>query len=273
NTMDTAGGRSVITKITGASGCAACDGDVVGYQYDDDGRITQKEYANGRKIDYRDFDAKGRAETVVYDPDTEDELTITYTRHPAMDALLSRSQPSVLGAGTALTIWDYDDDGNTVPNENPTRLVHRKIEQGFTRDSQGATVPHETVTAFTYDAKGQVLTIDGPLTGFQDRTEFQYDPVTGDLLSATHPLGGTTWFSNYDPAGRPKRVTDPNGAITSLTHDPMGRPATVTRQSDGACRTHTYNPAGEMATVTLENGATYSFTYDNVYGRLIRTTD
>ncbi|MCP4350815.1 MAG: RHS repeat protein, partial [Desulfobacterales bacterium] len=187
--------------------------------------------------------------------------------------LLSRSQPSVLGVGPALTIWDYDNDGNTVSNETPTRLVHRKIEQGFTRDSQGATVPHETVTTFTYNTKGQVLTIDGPLTGFQDRTEFQYDPVTGDLLSATHPLGGTTWFSNYDPAGRPKRVTDPNGAVTSLTHDPMGRPATVTRQSDGACRTYTYNPAGEMATVTLENGATYSFTYDNVYGRLIRTTD
>ncbi|PQP33701.1 hypothetical protein C6A37_11580, partial [Desulfobacteraceae bacterium SEEP-SAG9] len=107
-----------------------------------------------------------------------------------------------------VTIWDYDDDGNATPNENPTRLVHKKIEQGFTKDITGNVVPYEYITTYTYNSKGQVLSINGPQPGDSDITAFTYDPGTGDRLSVTPPLVGATTYSQYDAAGQPGRVTD-----------------------------------------------------------------
>ena len=81
------------------------------------------------------------------------------------------------------------------PNEAPTALLSQVIEEGFTRDAAGATVPYRTVTSLTYDGRGQVQSIDGPLPGAGDTTVLDYESGSGNLVSVTRPLVGAAFFA------------------------------------------------------------------------------
>jgi len=266
-------GKKRVTDISGPEGCASCGNDVIRVEYDRALRVIEVEYANGLINQFDDFDSRGNTRIEKTGIGTSDEKTISYTFHPEMDAKLSRTEPSILGQGTKTTIWDYDDDGNDAPNENPTRLLYRKIEKGFTTDVSGAVFSYEYITSYTYNSKGQVLTIDGPHTGPQDRTTYTYSETTGDLLSVNNPLVGNTIYSDYDAAGNKGRVTDPNGNAQIYTYDGKGRIKTITNSADGSVTTYNYNTAGELTQVTAFNGITTGFAYDSAYGLMTKTTD
>jgi hypothetical protein len=70
-----------------------------------------------------------------------------------MNAPLTRIEPSVLGGGNKKTIWDYDNDYDAIPNEDPASLVSRIIEKGFTKDATGNVIPYEYITTFTYNER------------------------------------------------------------------------------------------------------------------------
>ncbi|RLB17393.1 MAG: hypothetical protein DRG82_06580, partial [Deltaproteobacteria bacterium] len=264
-------GYKAFTEKNGGVPCPNCGGSVVKKTYNSDLRVTEIRYANGLVYRFDDFDANGNATLMTIQPGTPQEKTILRTFHPQIRAKLSQSEPSVLGAGDKITIWDYDDDGNDTPNENPTLLLHRKIERGFTRDIAANITPYEHITTYSYDNKGNILSIDGPLPGTADTTTFTYDAVTGDLLSITRPVVGTTTYSQYGADGRVGRITDPNGNATLYTHDGRGRVLTMTRE--GNTTMYAYNAAGDIASITQPNSVTTSFTYDTAYGRLTRIED
>jgi len=58
-------------------------------------------------------------------------------------------------------------------------------------------------------------------------TQFTYDPVTGNLMTATDPLNQTTTIA-YNGFGQPASVTDPLTNTTMLTYDAVGNLETVT---------------------------------------------
>ncbi len=261
-------GRKYIANITGGS-CASCGGDAVRYGYDGQRRVNEIEYANGRIDTYSDFDADDRYHTEVQNAGSVAERTFTYDYHPDTGDRLFIRESSILGAGDKETIFDYDDDSNTVPNENPTRLMHRKIERGFTRDSAGTVTAFEHITTYTYDAKGNVLTIDGPLPGTQDTITYTYDPITGDRLSETRPLVGATYFT-YDDAGNVETVTDANGIVTTITYDGRNRQLATTR--NGVATSRTYTAAGELDSTTDALNRTMDYTY-NVAGFMEKIID
>ncbi|MFZ0449299.1 MAG: DUF6531 domain-containing protein, partial [Desulfatiglandaceae bacterium] len=265
-------GYKAFTEKNGGIPCLNCGGNVVSKKYDSELRLTEVQYANGLKYQFDDFDSRGNARIFRIQPGTPEGKTIVRTFHPEIRAKLSQSEPSVLGAGDKVTIWDYDDDGNAVPNENPTQLPHRKIERGFTWDTSGNVISFEFISTFSYDGRGHILTIDGPQPGTEDTTTFSYDDLTGNLLSVTRPVVGPASYSQYGADGMVGRVTDTNGNATLYTYDGRGRILTMTQEGNGAT-TYAYNAAGDITGIAQPNGVTFNFAYDALYGRLIRVED
>ncbi|MCG2747914.1 MAG: DUF6531 domain-containing protein, partial [Desulfobulbaceae bacterium] len=260
-----------ITDITGPGGCTSCAGEMpVHYVYDDQLNVTEEVYANGAIKRFLDYDASGKPGTVVLAAGTTEERTIHYTYHPETDEQMTRIEPSVLGSGNKETIWDFDDDYDDIPNENPTSLVSRLVEKGFTRDNTGAVVSYEYVTTYHYNTKGQLVSGDGPVAGTADTTTFTYDPETGDLLTVTRPAVGTVTFGNYDEAGNPGIMTDVNNQQTVFTYD--GRNRQLSSTINGIQNSRSFNLAGDLESVTDPAGRALSYSYYNS-GRLHRITD
>jgi len=266
-------GRKRVIQTQGPACAPYSESNVIRWAYDESMNLSEVESANGTITQYQDYDEKGNPGTVRLAVGTPEERLISYTYHPDINLPLSRTEASALGSGNKVTIWDYDDDYDTTANESPTRLLSRIIEQGFTKDSSGTTVPYEYITTFTYNAKGQVLSIDGPLPASDDTTSFTYDNVSCDLLSITQPLIGTSTFSEYDAAGMAGKVTDVNGQSKGFTYDGKGRVTAIINDTDRSSKTISYNAAGQPASVTDEDAVTYTYQYDPFHGRLIRITD
>ena len=272
-TLGLAGGRTRVTAVSGAAGAPYSEGNAVKWVYDAAMRLTEVDYAGGTINRYQGYDDQGNPATVILASGASEQRTITYTYHPEMNTPLTRTETSVLRSGNKVTIWDYDSGSDGTPNESPTRLVSRLIERGFTKNQSGAVIPYEYVTTSTYNARGQALTIDGPLPGTGDTVAFTYDASTGDLLTVSKPLVGSTVFSDYDGAGRPGRVTDANNQARTFTYDGGQRVLSVTAQAAGGVTIYTYTGAGKLESVTDPDGAARTFTYSADYGRLVRITD
>lgn len=146
--------RKRVTGMQGPAGAPYSDSNAIRWVYDTSMRLTEVEYAGGTINQYQDYDDRGNPGTVKLAVGTSEEHTFTYTYHPDMNRAMSRLEASVLGSGDKFTIWDYDDDYNATPNENPTGLISRIIEQGFTKNLSGGIIPYEYITTFTYNARG-----------------------------------------------------------------------------------------------------------------------
>jgi RHS repeat-associated protein len=266
-------GRMRVTAMQGPAGAPYIDSNVIRWVYDSQMNLIEAETIDGTIYQYQNYDDRGNPGTIQFAYGTSEERVITYTYHPDMNVPLTRTEVCVLGSGNKETIFDYDDDGDAIPNESPTHLLFRVIEKGFTKNISRAIVPYEYITIFTYNGKGQILSIDGPLPGNEDTTSFVYNAATGDLLSITRPLIGSTGFSNYNAAGQVGQVTDVNGQSKSFTYDGRGRLTVITHQADGSASSIIYNTAGLPDARTDEDGIISSFEYDPVYGRLARRID
>jgi len=266
--------------ITDKEGLQSTDSgeNIVRIEYNDDSRVTLKEYANGRTDQFQDFDSNGNAQTEILAAGTPEERVVTYT-YSQYNLILARAEPSVLGPGNKETIWDYDDDYDGIPNENPTTLLSRKIEKGYTHDSSGSVVPYEYITTYHYqpvinpnDPIGLLSSVDGPRPGNGDMTTYTYHPTTGDLESITQPEIGTTTYGNYDAAGNVGSMTDVNQVTTTYTYDGCNRLLTTTTNGS-LTRSITYTGAGEIDVMTDESGRTLDHDYDETHGRLQNITD
>ncbi len=272
-TLNSIDGRKRVTAMSGIAGAPYSDNNAIRWVYDTEMRLIEVEYKGGTINRYQDYDDRGNPGTVRLASGTPEQRIITYTFHPEINVPLTRTEVSVLGGGNKVTIWDYDTDYNTTPNENPAALLSRIVEQGFTKNSAGGVISYEHVTTLTYNAKGQVISIDGPKPGNTDITNFSYDGTTGNLLSLTRPLIGSTTFSGYDASGKVGLITDVNGQSKGFSYDGRGRITTITNNADSSSTTIAYNTAGQPQSVTDPDSITRSFDYDTDYGRLTRITD
>ncbi len=235
-------------------------------------------YTNGRIDQFQNHDASGNPQEIILGFGSDYERAISLTWHPDRSAVLTRTEPSVLNtSGDKVTVWDYDDpndanDNPAVYNENPTLLPYRVIEKGYTKDQTGAVVPYEYVTLITYNSKGQILSVNGPLAGDGDITAYTYDPTTGNLLTLTRPLVGDTVFSDYDAAGFAGTITDVNNLNTGFTYDGRGR-VTAILHPDNSTETRDYNLAGLLETSTSEDGVPHTYEYKTSTGLLDTITD
>jgi Domain of unknown function (DUF6531) len=90
---------------------------------------------NGVTTRYEDHDLNGNARRVIEAWGMTEERRTTYTYHPKLRGEpLTVARTSVLNPeGERVTIFDYDNDGNGIPNEAPTTRVQRILEQGIVK--------------------------------------------------------------------------------------------------------------------------------------------
>ncbi|MCP4687971.1 MAG: RHS repeat protein, partial [Desulfobacterales bacterium] len=272
--LETIGGRRVAVELLQGPAWAPYDqSGVVRRGYDAAGRLVELEYANGALHCFEDWDENDNPGRVTLAKNTAVEREIRYTWHPDLNTPLTRAEESLLGPGDKIAIHDYDNDGDEIPNEEPTGLLHRLIQRGYTRGASGEVVAYEYITTLEYNDKGQVIAMDGPLPGDEDRTVYTHVPANGDLISATPPLLAPVVFSDYDAAGRPGRITDSNNQTRALAYDGRGRMTSVTHEGDGGSSTMAFDAAGQPLTRTDADQISRYFQYDAARGRLERVTD
>jgi YD repeat-containing protein len=120
---------------------------------------------------------------------------------------------------------------------------------------------------YTVNARGQVLTINGPRTDASDVTTMTYygdaDTCTGcrgQVHTVTNALSQVTTFTAYDADGRPTTITDPNGVATTLTYKPRGWLAS--RSTAGETTSYDYDFMGNLTKVTLPDSSWVIYQYD-----------
>jgi len=261
-------------------GCSGCSEGDQRYIWDNNGNMIRHiniDNDMNRETRFGNYNSRGNPGTVRKAYGTADQQNITYTYHPKLNAPLTITKSSILNSGqNKTTIFDYDDDYDSIANEDPKYRISRLIERGFTKDGSGNTVSFEYITTYNYNSNGQLISIDGPRTDINDITTFTYYPDNpsygynrSQLESRTDAAGNTYTYSNYDVYGNPGQITDPNNVITSYTYDLKGRVKTISTENN--ITQFFYDNKGNVDYIILPEGNIIDYTYD-VVDRLMGIT-
>lgn len=200
------------------------------------------------------------------------------TKHTISSAGLETSRTEAFGTAQARTIgttWD-------TTLRLPTQVTRTGLTTDMTYDTPGnmltykqtdtqtQTVPYTTTGnnrtwTNTYDALGNVLTADGPRTDLTDTTTYTYTSTEKNLATVINALSQVTSITSYDNMGRPLSFTDPNGLVTDLTYDDLGRLKTYTVNATAGDQVTAidYDLAGLVTLITLPDATTLAYEYDN----------
>ncbi|MFL6621609.1 MAG: RHS repeat-associated core domain-containing protein [Sulfurifustis sp.] len=240
------------------------DGKILTQTFDANNNVLSRTDEEGRLFTYT-YNSANQLLTMTEGSGTTASRTTTYTYlSSTVDLPTQIKRPSVIADSqhSSLVSITYD------AQKNPTVITR----SGFT--PSGTAVSRSI--SFTYNASGQVTSVDGPRTDVSDVTTFTYYTCTtggacGQLRTVTDALGHTTTFDSYDGAGRLLQKTDPNGLQTQYRYDLRGRLSQITETpAVGTARltSYTYTPAGDVRSVTFPDGRTLTYDYDNA--RMLR---
>ena len=180
----------------------------------------------------------------------------------------------------ARTLYTYTSDGKLYTVE----------EIGKTLGSTGSVVGYDYTTTNTYDTHGRLSQVDGPLSGSNDITVYDYwstssDPLTNLYLEdrkvkvdSSNYL--TTTYSTYDFWGHATTIAAPDTTLTCRTFDSARGYLTENRETMAGQSTCTSNSADlvtdylrdsalRLTKVTRPDGGCVFYDYDAA-GRLLR---
>jgi RHS repeat-associated protein len=237
--------------------------------------------ANGNLSSHTDY--KGNRTNYTYDlarnleTSRTEALTASGAATPQTRTISTQWHPTFrLPTGIAeplrSTTFAYDPDGTQCGARGA--LCSRTIQptsdangsQGFSAAPSGAA----RTWTYTYNANGDVLSVNGPRTDAADVTSYTYyadddtDPgKRGNVATITNALGHTISITAYNAHGQPLTMTDANGLTTTMTYD--ARQRLETRTVGGETTSYDYDFVGQLTKVTLPDGSFLSYTYDNAH--------
>ncbi|MBZ5634890.1 MAG: DUF6531 domain-containing protein [Acidobacteriia bacterium] len=219
-------------------------------QYDTSGRVVQQTLANSgtHQFSYTQDGNGNITQTDVTDPRGKVRRT-TFNTNGYFSGGKMTGQTFALGTSEHQT-FSYQRDSQT-------NLL------------QSVTDPLSRVTAFTYDGKGNVLTVTANSgTANAVTSTYTYDSTFSQLTSSTDPLNHTSTLA-VDSAGKTTSITDPLSHQITFTYNTAGEVLTTT--STAGTTTLGYL-SGNLVSVTDPLGNTLSATFDSL-GRVLRSTD
>ncbi len=261
-------GNMLVTTVTGKSDLQGNDQSrIVAVEYDNKGRFVKKEI-NGLSHEVnRTFDHRYGNPLTESDPNG---LTTHYT-YDSFGRLSSVTTPF---GEVATTTYGWDNGAGNA--RYYVRVNH---------STQGVSTTY-------YDRLNREVRSVSPSFSGTVTVDQKYSS-RGQLAQSSLPYSGgeTQWITHsYDAIGRPNKVADAAGRITTNDYNGLETVSTDARNkitktlvnqlgqtilsTDGDNNTlgFTYHPNGEIATVTDPGGNVTAFTYDNV-GNNIRVDD
>lgn len=210
------------------------------FTYDENGRLlTRTEAANKQSL--------ARVSTYTYD-----------SNHPGL--VTGVEVPSTSGGANKRRTGSAHDPATGLPTARTT--------EGW---ESGA--PFLQTTLFTYNASGEILTLDPPGSSTADVTSYTYTLAgrNGHIAdSRTDPMVGTTFFG-FDGLNRRASVIDPNGVETVTSYDNLNRVTEVRQKgatpAEDLVTVYTYTVFGDLFCTRLPRGNGIEHAYDGA-GRL-----
>jgi YD repeat-containing protein len=158
-----------------------------------------------------------------------------------------------------------------------TGMTYDTVGNMLTRTITDVPLSKSRTWTYTYNANGQVLTMNGPRTDVSDVTTYTYYANNdsdlgkrGNIAQITNALGHVTSITSYNALGQPLTITDPNGLTTTLAYD--SRMRLTSRNVGGEITSYTYDGGGQLTNVTLPDASYLAYTYDAAH-RLTQITD
>jgi RHS repeat-associated protein len=239
--------------------------------YDGNGRVTQQKFADGGTERYS-YSLSGTLVTEATVTDTLGKKVVkrfnasgyvigttdalgqtgTINRDITNNTATSTTGP----CGCTEASQKYDARGNVIEitdrQGQTTRMEYEPLHNRLVKrtDHLGRS------TSFSYDARGNVLTVSNSLN---QATTFAYT-ADGLLAGATDPLGHTVSME-YDQYGNVQAAIDPLGHRTTMEYDAVGR-LLATTDALGRRTALTYDALDHVTAITDPTGATTKMTYD-----------
>ncbi len=235
--------RKYLRKVT--EPCGSCGGGVAAETiYDGRGLVESRKDFEGRITRYG-RNSRGLIETLTEAAGTPSQRITSTVWHPFWFLPLETREP--IEGGLRTTVFAYDNEGKL-----QSRTVTARTE---TR-----------VWSTSFDANGQLLTVDGPRSDVSDASAWTYDPVSGNALTMTDAAGNDTHYTEYDDDARLKKRIDANGRITEYRYDLRGRMTHMIEKIDeadpGEITQFAYTPSGNIDRLTLADDSYLAYSYD-----------
>jgi YD repeat-containing protein len=250
------------------------------------GKVTQTAVTDRRgSIRRLEFDANGRVVRNTYPAGQPAQQVQTFT-YDATGRVTNFTSTDRQYAYT------YDANGNRTSGADQYGALGTRTFDSYSQllsEAQAGDAQRGVATVYTYDPKGNLLTVTDRLGNRTTRTNDSQgrlltvtDALKGvtkftwtgaDLASVTDPLNRTTQYT-ADAAGRVTAVQDPLGNTTKRTLDALNRTTDITDITDalGGVTRFTWDRNGHLLSQADPKGVTTRYTY-NAIGRPVGKTD